>query len=46
MIFNELIKLVSKNKSMRICIDSRCAGNGDVFVAIKGSDSDGHDFIN
>jgi UDP-N-acetylmuramoyl-L-alanyl-D-glutamate--2,6-diaminopimelate ligase len=28
-----------------ICIDSRKVGEGVVFVAIKGTNSDGHDFI-
>ncbi len=30
----------------RVCIDSRQAGPGDLFFAIKGERFDGHDFLN
>jgi UDP-N-acetylmuramoyl-L-alanyl-D-glutamate--2,6-diaminopimelate ligase len=45
MIFDELIKLVSSNKAPDIRIDSRLVKAGDIFVAVKGAVSDGHDFI-
>ena len=45
MIFDELIKLVSSNKAPRICVDSRLVKAGDIFVAVRGTVCDGHDFI-
>ena len=45
MTFNELVKLVSSTKSPAISIDSRRVKEGDIFVAIKGTFFDGHDFI-
>ncbi len=45
MVFNELINLVSSDKSLGIRIDSRLVWAGDIFVAVKGSVYDGHDFI-
>ena len=46
MTFDELLNLVSLNKVPGICIDSRLVKAGDIFVAIKGTVYDGHDFIN
>jgi len=43
--FNELIKLVSSENPPNICTDSRAVKSGDIFVAVKGTVSDGHDFI-
>ncbi len=46
MVFNELLNLVSSNKSPHICLDSRLVRTGDIFVAVRGTVYDGHDFIN
>jgi len=43
--FNELINLVSSNKATNIRVDSRLVKDGDIFVAVKGTAYDGHDFI-
>ncbi len=43
--FDELLKLVSSDDAPGICIDSRAIINGDIFVAVKGTVYDGHDFI-
>ena len=43
--FQELINLVSSGNPPNICIDSRIVKDGDVFVAVKGTVYDGHDFI-
>jgi len=45
MTFDELINLVSSSKAPHICLDSRLVEDGDVFVAVKGTIYDGHDFI-
>ncbi|MHC4693684.1 MAG: UDP-N-acetylmuramoyl-L-alanyl-D-glutamate--2,6-diaminopimelate ligase [Planctomycetota bacterium] len=45
MTFDELLNLVSSNKAPDICIDSRLVEDGSVFVAVKGTVYDGHDFI-
>jgi UDP-N-acetylmuramoyl-L-alanyl-D-glutamate--2,6-diaminopimelate ligase len=45
MIFDELIKLVSSDKAPDICVDSRSVKAGNIFVAIKGTVYDGHNFI-
>ena len=42
------IEEVSGNTTIsidKICFDSRQAGEGVLFVAIRGTRSDGHDFI-
>ena len=46
MIFDELLTLVSSQRSLRLCIDSRKVKPGDIFIALKGGMYDGHDFIN
>jgi UDP-N-acetylmuramoyl-L-alanyl-D-glutamate--2,6-diaminopimelate ligase len=43
--FDELLKLVRSPGSPRLCDDSRLVGAGDIFVAVKGPNVDGHDFI-
>ena len=43
--FQELLNLISSGNPPNICIDSRIVKDGDIFVAIKGSIYDGHDFI-
>lgn len=40
----ELIDKVNK-EGLKVCSDSRKVGAGDVFVAIKGTQFDGHSFI-
>ncbi|MFH1719177.1 MAG: UDP-N-acetylmuramoyl-L-alanyl-D-glutamate--2,6-diaminopimelate ligase [Planctomycetota bacterium] len=43
--FDELLNLVSSDEAPSVRIDSRAVGKGDIFVAIEGTDCDGHDFI-
>ena len=43
--FDELLKLVSSPAAPRIRMDSRAVKPGDIFVAVKGSTYNGHDFI-
>lgn len=43
--FNELLALVSSKDSPQLCVDSRLVKPGDVFLAVKGTVFDGHDFI-
>jgi len=43
--FDELLNLVSSDNAPSICIDSRAIIKGDIFVAVKGTVYDGHDFI-
>ena len=52
MTFDELLNLVSTPTSScrktgvgAICVDSRLVEAGDIFVAVKGTVYDGHDFI-
>jgi UDP-N-acetylmuramoyl-L-alanyl-D-glutamate--2,6-diaminopimelate ligase len=45
MTFDELLNLVSSSKAPGICVDSRLVNDGDIFVAVKGTIYDGHDFI-
>jgi UDP-N-acetylmuramoyl-L-alanyl-D-glutamate--2,6-diaminopimelate ligase len=45
MTFDELLKLVSSDNNRNVCTDSRCAKDGDIFVAVQGTVCDGHDFI-
>jgi len=44
MTFNKLLQVVG-SKNIRVEIDSRRVNEGDVFVAIPGTNCDGHDFI-
>ena len=45
MTFNSLLTLVRSEDAPEICTDSRLVENGDIFVAVKGTAYDGHDFI-
>jgi len=45
MTFNELLELVRAENGPRIRTDSRLVKDGDIFVAVKGTAYDGHDFI-
>jgi len=45
MTFDELLALVSSGDCPNICVDSRLVKDGDIFVAIRGTVYDGHDFI-
>jgi len=43
--FDELLALLCSKNSPRLCTDSRLVKTGDIFVAVKGTVCDGHDFI-
>lgn len=45
MTFDELLALVSSDSGPKIRTDSRLVERGDVFVAVRGTAFDGHDFI-
>jgi len=48
MTFDELLNLVSLRDASNqpyLCVDSRLVKDGDIFIAIKGTVYDGHDFI-
>ena len=45
MSLDKLLALVSSNTAPGLCIDSRLVKPGDIFVAVKGTIYDGHDFI-
>jgi len=45
MTFDELLNLVYLDKAIGIRLDSRLVKAGDIFVAVKGTLCDGHDFI-
>ena len=45
MTFNELLALVRSENRPNIRTDSRLVKDGDIFVAVKGTASDGHYFI-
>jgi len=45
MVFDELLDLVSSDKALGICVDSRLVKDGDIFVAVQGTVYDGHGFI-
>ncbi|MEN8127344.1 MAG: UDP-N-acetylmuramoyl-L-alanyl-D-glutamate--2,6-diaminopimelate ligase [Planctomycetota bacterium] len=44
MTFTQLLALVQSN-GLRVCADSRQVQAGDVFVAVAGTQVDGHDYI-
>ncbi|MHC4147881.1 MAG: UDP-N-acetylmuramoyl-L-alanyl-D-glutamate--2,6-diaminopimelate ligase [Planctomycetota bacterium] len=43
--FDELLALLSSETPPCLCADSRLVKTGDIFVAVKGTVCDGHDFI-
>jgi UDP-N-acetylmuramoyl-L-alanyl-D-glutamate--2,6-diaminopimelate ligase len=43
--FDELLALVQSENSPHVRTDSRRVKDGDIFVAVKGTAYDGHDFI-
>jgi len=45
MTFDELLELVRSENGPHIRTDSRLVKDGDIFVAVKGTAYDGHDFI-
>ncbi|MHC4293839.1 MAG: UDP-N-acetylmuramoyl-L-alanyl-D-glutamate--2,6-diaminopimelate ligase [Planctomycetota bacterium] len=45
MTFQQLLTLVSSNNTLNICTDSRKVKPGDIFIALDGTEFDGHDFI-
>ena len=45
MTFEELLKLVRSPDGPEVCVDSRLVQPGDVFVAVKGPNLDGAEFI-
>jgi UDP-N-acetylmuramoyl-L-alanyl-D-glutamate--2,6-diaminopimelate ligase len=45
MTFDELINLISSKNAPRLCADSRLVKAGDIFLAVKGTTYDGHNFI-
>lgn len=45
MTFDALLELISSNKAPALCVDSRLVKAGDIFIAVKGTVYDGHDFI-
>ena len=44
--FNEMITGLGNIKSKGLCIDSRHVQKGDIFFALKGEVTDGHNYIN
>jgi len=46
MTFSQLVSLLySSNSASKVCADSRLVKKGDIFVAVKGTVYNGHDFI-
>jgi len=45
MTFDEILNLVCSDEAPNLCTDSRLVKAGDIFVAVKGTIYDGHDFI-
>jgi UDP-N-acetylmuramoyl-L-alanyl-D-glutamate--2,6-diaminopimelate ligase len=44
--FQQLLTLVSSDNTQNISTDSRRVKSGDIFIALQGTEADGHDFIN
>ncbi len=42
---DDLLKLVLSDRVIKVRVDSRHVRPGDVFIAIRGANCDGHDFI-
>ncbi len=45
MTFDSLLTRIRSENAPKICTDSRLVKHGDIFVAVKGTAYDGHDFI-
>jgi UDP-N-acetylmuramoyl-L-alanyl-D-glutamate--2,6-diaminopimelate ligase len=45
MTFEKLSNLAASDNAPRLCTDSRLVKPGDIFVAVKGANFDGHNFI-
>ena len=45
MTFEQLLKVASSKNPPSVCVDSRQVHAGDVFVAVRGSLQDGHQYI-
>ena len=47
MTLENLLEIVSRSAAGRpnLCVDSRLAKSGDIFIAVKGAHLDGHNFI-
>ena len=45
MTFENLLEIVNRPDSPDLCVDSRLVKPGDIFIAVKGTNLDGHNFI-
>jgi UDP-N-acetylmuramoyl-L-alanyl-D-glutamate--2,6-diaminopimelate ligase len=45
MTLENLLEIVSRPDSPNLCVDSRLAKSGDIFIAVKGANLNGHNFI-
>jgi UDP-N-acetylmuramoyl-L-alanyl-D-glutamate--2,6-diaminopimelate ligase len=45
MTFENLLEIVNRPDSPNLCVDSRLVKPGDIFIAVKGTNLDGHNFI-
>jgi UDP-N-acetylmuramoyl-L-alanyl-D-glutamate--2,6-diaminopimelate ligase len=45
MTFDQLLALAGRDRAPAVRTDSRLVRSGDIFVAVKGASSDGHDYI-
>jgi UDP-N-acetylmuramoyl-L-alanyl-D-glutamate--2,6-diaminopimelate ligase len=45
MTFDALLNLVCSGNAPQVCVDSRLVQDGDIFVAVRGTVYDGHDFV-
>lgn len=45
MTFDQLLALAGRDRGPAVRTDSRLVRSGDIFVAVKGTASDGHDYI-